>query len=219
MVKARFLPQHTVEEIATNDLQRYLWLSGKKELKFPLDLEGIFRVLFDLETVYFDFDSIGLCAPNGQRILGVLYPSEKKIAIHTGRVKPPALLASKEIQRFSLAHEGAHYCLHYSPDSNQVEFFSSRHFLEKSEEYVPYTDPPISASHYLEVQANQYADALLMPREHLIKAIDDVSRSLLAIYSTKIIDFKRLSEPLSEKFGVSKTCLRNRLQKVGIKWF
>jgi hypothetical protein len=216
MREAPHLPKQIIEKIAIADLRRYLWLTGKRVLEFPVNPAEVFKVVFDLDTFYIDFDSVELRGPNDERLLGVLYPVEKKIAIHTGQICAGGAQVSDEIKRFSLAHEGGHYSLQYCPQNDQLEFLSSHTLFLRPERYIPYMVSPEFDE--FEVQANHYAAALLMPRKSLEKAIFDISTTCYgSIFPTRIIDFKILSGPLIEKFGVSKSCLKARLRTIGVR--
>lgn len=209
MDKIKYIPKTRIENIVRSELHKYLWLTNKKRLSFPLDPEDVFKVLYDLETIYVDFDSVGLREPNKEQVLGAISVRYKKILVHTGQIYPGGPLVSKEIKRFSVAHEGSHYLLHHFNTEilpgTQMELFSPQLLLRKNKNnfvcgsYLKY-DP-------LEFQANYCGASLLIPKDHLLETIS----------SLKLIDLQKWGNSLCNKFGVSRKCLECRLNSLRIK--
>lgn len=90
-------------------------------------------------------------------------------------------------QRYTIAHEFAHYCLHRNDNSD----FEDTSFFRKEENKT-----------MIEYEANQFAAELLMPEEKIKAAIDN--------------DILTLKD-LSEAFGVSLIAMKNRLSNLGYK--
>lgn len=90
-------------------------------------------------------------------------------------------------QRYTLAHEFAHYCLH----RNDYSTFEDTAFFRKEENKT-----------MIEYEANQFAAELLMPEKFVKLAISE--------------DILSLKE-LSKRFGVSLIAMRNRLINLGYK--
>ena len=208
MDRIKFIPKKRIENIVQNDLQRYSWLTKKKNLSFPLDPRDIFEVLYGLETIYIDFDSIGLRESAKEGILGAISVRYKKILVHTGQIYPGGPLVSKEIQRFSVGHEGAHYVLHhFTPEAaagSQTELFSPHIFLRKK--MSNFICSSKTKYNPIEFQANYYAACLLVPKDKLFELIP-----------CKSIDLQKWSDSLCKNFGVSRQCLEYRLNTLGIK--
>lgn len=110
----------------------------------PVNLESITNHL-GLNVVRKDFSSDGLSA--------VLFRKERKVAINS--------IHGKERQRFSLAHEIGHYVLH----ENQNDFIDP---VFKRENMV------LQKNKSTEMEANQFAAALLMPEIFLKKSIQNI---------------------------------------------
>lgn len=90
-------------------------------------------------------------------------------------------------QRYTLAHEFAHYCLH----RNDYSKFEDTAFFRKEENKT-----------MIEYEANQFAAELLMPEKSVKSAISE--------------DILSLKE-LAKRFGVSLIAMRNRLIDLGYK--
>lgn len=93
-------------------------------------------------------------------------------------------------QRYTLAHEFAHYCLHKSDKESDKGFF---------EDTVFYRDENLTS---IEYAANTFAANLLMP--------EDMVRELIKTGITTI-------KELSEKFNVSTLAMKNRVKSLGYK--
>lgn len=90
-------------------------------------------------------------------------------------------------QRYTLAHEFAHYCLHRNDHST----FEDTAFFRKEENKT-----------MIEYEANQFAAELLMPEKSIKTAISEDILSL---------------KDLAKRFGVSLIAMRNRLIDLGYK--
>jgi Zn-dependent peptidase ImmA (M78 family) len=103
-------------------------------------------------------------------------------------------------QRFSIAHEIGHFELHQETGPGQL-------FIDKT--YIVYRrDQRSSNGEYLqEIQANQFAAALLMPEELL--------RLEVAHIGFDLADESTL-DALAEKFQVSRQAMSFRLSKLNI---
>jgi Zn-dependent peptidase ImmA (M78 family) len=115
----------------------------------------------------------------------------------------PMKNTSKERKRFTLAHELGHFMLHMAP-ANDLNNFDS------------ITDTVISFNRddnwdYTEMEANNFAAQLLMPKlsikKHIKIIIDEHSN----------ISKESLVEQLADLFQVSETAMKFRLTKLGVK--
>lgn len=94
---------------------------------------------------------------------------------------------SQNRQRYTIAHEFGHYCLH----KDFMNEFEDTTFFRRESDWTS-----------REYDANQFAADLLMPKENLEKALDN-----------NIITIKELSEA----FGVSMIAMKNRLLSLNYK--
>ncbi|WP_316859162.1 ImmA/IrrE family metallo-endopeptidase [uncultured Cohaesibacter sp.] len=98
-------------------------------------------------------------------------------------------------QRFSAAHELAHHILHEDKLHGQVHVSKGLRALRRDTVSSQGTDP-------LEIQANAFASALLMPEELLLEACDESGLDL---------DDEVNVERLAKKFRVSVSAMKYRL--------
>ncbi len=101
-------------------------------------------------------------------------------------------------QRFTLAHEIGHYALHRDMLTSQVH-------VDKSFPVLMRDPKSASGSERREIEANQFAAALLMPKSLLEPALDS---------RTFDIDTDKPLEELAKKFRVSKQALEYRIRNI-----
>ncbi len=110
--------------------------------------------------------------------------------------------------RFSLSHEIGHYVLH----KNIYSSFEIKNFKDFYNFMDKFSDKQYS---YLEVQANKFANYLLIPREKLILERDEIIKSNSEI---KNIDIKiinpYIATNLSNIFGVSNKAMEIALNDI-----
>jgi Zn-dependent peptidase ImmA (M78 family) len=102
-------------------------------------------------------------------------------------------------QRFTLAHEIGHFELHRDMLTSEVH-------VDKSFPILMRDPKSASGSERHEIQANQFAAALLMPKKLLVPALDN--RKFDDIDSDKPL------EELAKKFRVSKQALEYRIRNI-----
>jgi Zn-dependent peptidase ImmA (M78 family) len=107
---------------------------------------------------------------------------------------------SRVRQRFTIAHEVGHFVLH-APDSQQQRLFVDRSMMFKRDEDSSTGDA------VQEIQANQFAAALLMP-EKLI-------REEMAAAHLDLDDEEDVSN-LAKRFNVSGAAMTFRLKNLGL---
>jgi Zn-dependent peptidase ImmA (M78 family) len=101
-------------------------------------------------------------------------------------------------QRFTIAHEIGHLCMH------RAHITSSVHVDKSFSGLVLKRDATSAAgTERLEIEANQFAAALLLPRRHLAKMLSETR--------IDILDEAAL-EDLAKKFKVSKATLEYRIR-------
>ena len=144
-------------------------LTENKEKSYPLDIEALIKE-YNIEILKEDMD---------YDISGYIEQRGRKWTIGINKYH------SKKRQRFTMAHEFAHYVLH----RGRIELKHKDMALFRNNEINP-----------IEVEANNFAGELLMPREKFKRYIADGM--------TKISD-------LSEKFDVSISAIRYKAYRLG----
>lgn len=139
--------------------------SYKLDIKSLINIYGIKLVMEDLPT----------------EISGILKKEGSSWSIFVNKKH------SCNRQRYTMAHEFAHYCLHRDSSQN----FEDKSFFRREENKAT-----------IEYEANQFAAELLMPEESIKEAI-----------SSDILVLK----DLAESFGVSLIAMKNRLINLGYK--
>ncbi len=159
--------------------------------KAPIDLDSLTKHL-DIDVNYIDFnDDIS------GKIKYNYIDDNVIISINKNEYLPR--------QRFSLAHEIAHYI--YDIDfENNSEIKDSEKTLFRNDVVNP-----------IEKRANKYAEKLLMPKELFINEIDKIKNKLFPTLDNKlgIERIYKIIEEVSEKFQVSKPAAIMRLSSIG----
>jgi Zn-dependent peptidase ImmA (M78 family) len=101
-------------------------------------------------------------------------------------------------QRFTIAHELGHFVLHRTYITNAVHVDKQFRVLLRDSRSSTGTDK-------IEIEANRFAAALLMPEDILLKAIEQ--------YSSDIDDDTPLDE-LAKKFKVSRQTMEYRVRNL-----
>ena len=184
-----YLPVSFIRQEAMKVLAAYSRKLGRK-VSFPVDAEDVFYVVFGLETFY---DSQGILESFGRDIIGGLYPEghdflgrDKRIVVN---LAPWFTNFSK---RFTIAHEGGHYVLHW---------LRLRHR----------GGPCCTATGcWAEWQANRFAGELLMPAEAVSKALDGKKKG-------DFVKLEHCRERLRDYFGASEAMVEKRLLDLGYR--
>jgi Zn-dependent peptidase ImmA (M78 family) len=219
-----FLPVQRIERDAENLLAEYSERTGKP-VEVPIPVEDILELHLQLQFAIEDLVAL----LGADDVLGAIWFNERAIRIDT-RLDPTTNPLVLGRYRFTVAHEVGHWRLHrhlYVEDASQGKLFDGRGrpaFVCRSND---------GAS--VEWQANQFAAAMLMPKQHLIAAWkewrNDLSEVALADLppaatmsprrpgdrrddaEVRMDDFAR---PLAEHFDVSASAMRKRLLEVGL---
>jgi Zn-dependent peptidase ImmA (M78 family) len=104
-------------------------------------------------------------------------------------------------QRFTIAHEVAHYLLHVNKTKHKSQLFIDRSVTFRRDENSS------TGGDQEEVEANQLGAALLMPRE-LVQL--EIKKHDLDLDDEDAIAF------LAKRFQVSTTAMTNRLSNLGL---
>ncbi|MFI5330086.1 MAG: ImmA/IrrE family metallo-endopeptidase [Desulfobaccales bacterium] len=172
----------------------------QRKIKFPLDLVDFFKVVFELEAREESFIEKQLWEQGQPQKLAALSIHSKTILINQDLIKDLSL--PNENQRFSLAHEGAHFIcsLSMGEPPPQTIYFRSRQLRRNKEE----------------TRADYWAGALLMPKPQLTDRIEEFSKE--KINNSFVADLSRIGIILCKHFGVSRQALEIRLKQIGIKY-
>jgi len=173
-------------------------------------------------------------------ILGAMFFNEERIVIDES-LDPEENPAMEGRYRFTLAHEGGgHWRLHrryYNADPRQAGLFGGQ-------ATPPVICRSSQAREQVEWQADYYASCLLMPRKlvfaawnecfpdgkpRVVKPNTPISHSFIEVTRmnllfgdrpiwTETVDaaLNRIAQPLAERFLVSPTAMRIRLEKLGL---
>lgn len=139
--------------------------------KYRLDIDKLVKE-YDISINFIDMPS---------DVSGALRKDNANWVIYVNKKHSP------NRQRYTIAHEFGHYCLH----KDFTNEFEDKTFFRKEKDWTS-----------IEYDANQFAADLLMPKENIENAI-----------SNDIITLK----DLSESFGVSMIAMRNRLLSLNYK--
>lgn len=139
-----------------------------------------------IEIVNYDFDD---------EVSGVLVIKDSVATIGVNRAN------STVRKRFTIAHEIAHYTLHWNPTSktNQEVFVDKDLFMKFRNTMSEYSPAEIA----MEQEANAFAAALLMPKHFIEKEL--MSEQYKTLRETEIIDI------LAKRFKVSAPAMTYRL--------
>jgi len=158
-----------------------------EQISIPVDPERIAQFLGIRVVAY----------PMGNKVSGMLAIESTGATIGYNEIE------SKHRQRFTIAHELGHFILHNNQDTSRV--FVDNQF--KVDQYIQVlfrknedTEEPITAQ--MEIEANNFAAALLMPEAPLLVEIEKMEFDLG--------DDNALKD-LSEKFNVSSSAMYYRL--------
>jgi Zn-dependent peptidase ImmA (M78 family) len=158
-------------------LKQFLSAQGKPARKpgYQTDVRGIAKHL-GIEVVQYEFTD---------RVSGVFYREGEKKFLGVNNKH------HEHRQRFTIAHEIAHYILHSGDVLHyDIGLESDGRFLYRAED--------ISSPG--EIEANQFAAELLMPEDKVRELVDAGTRAV---------------EMLAKKFEVSGDAMRRRLVKLG----
>lgn len=153
-----------------------------------------YRVPVPIEVVAHRLNLKTEAGPLGEKIAGMLVVEGERGAI--GYNSAHAVVR----QRFTIAHELAHFLLHVKKRL-QSQLFIDRHVTHRRDGYSS------GGADYQEVEANQLGAALLMPRS-LVQ--QEVKKNDLDLDDEDAISL------LARRFHVSTTAMTNRLSNLGM---
>lgn len=161
---------------------------------FPVPVDLIGECLYGLE---WDWETIP--EPPGVQIWAGLYSRERRAVLNEAHKE--MFDANEGIERFTKAHEIGHWLLHVNHDR-----LAHPALPGIGDEQVIFTRDGDDSE--IELQANAFAAALLMPRDRIIESIAEIDLSVWpSIYK------------LRETFGVSISAMTMRLAKLNLAFF
>lgn len=113
---------------------------------------------------------------------GRIFLEDSKYFIHVNKNDHP------EIQRFTVAHELGHYCLH-------------KDFLDRKGQILERNNLSSRGTDQKEVEANRFAAELLMPKKHFLEKCSELKTITL----------------LADYFFVSRIAIQVRLSNLGMR--
>jgi Zn-dependent peptidase ImmA (M78 family) len=169
-----------IEQITTDLLNQYDMMTA------PIDVKALIKKLkIKLELVDF-----------GDEISGVLVTEKGKTKIGYSKNE------SSQRQRFTLAHELGHFILHVK-DSTDKLFVDNVKVMYRKQAFT-------RTEKMQEVEANQFAASLLMPKDIVMERYNHLINK-----NSSIIDDEIVTE-LSGDFKVSQLAMNFRLSNLGL---
>ncbi len=194
----RFIPEKEFQERTEAILHRAnvsLEWTGCENFK-PIDIDAIIEFDYELE-----FDVVDLTEITGEENVLAAICADKKI-IYLNERKMELFNKNDGLLRFTKAHELGHWELHIDKTSLDKQVLLLKlpgiNYICRSNE-----------SDRREIQADMFAANLLMPKNLIISAFEEI-RNLDDVFGWK--QFYRLKE----LFNVSPTALGNRLNELGL---
>ena len=204
IIKPDFMRPEKIEREANHLLDSYFSSKGKP-LELPIPVEDILESYLKLNLEIIDMPDAG--------ILGYYDAFNNTIAINA-QIAPESLYNGASGRfNFTMAHEIGHHCLHRGliiANSNQLNLNlqdepiqPTRIVCRKSDNNQP-----------IEIQANLFASALLMPQA----ALKDEWQKAWQVCCDETEEFSDhdIRVLLCNKFQVSWTAMELRLKKMGI---
>lgn len=201
----RKLSAKDIKEIAIQILAEY------NNIQHPID-DNFFKSFLQEKFGISINDESSLNVINGNKVLGYFNKKEKVIFIDNS-------IANTNRANFVLAHELGHYLLHKDLIINQEFYENSEDSLY---DYSQDKHLLINEKNWIEYQANRFAIELLLPQDLLInhfilyRSHIGISRPSFMYVDNQPInkrDYIRTIEYLSNRFNVSKSSVKYRLEE------
>jgi Zn-dependent peptidase ImmA (M78 family) len=187
--KEHFIPDKVIEKDAIQLLFEYERLCGQILAAPPIPVDHIAEFVLDVTVDHVE----DLSDESGNIVLGYANPNEKLIKINEGQLR-------NNIGRrnFTVAHEIGHLRLHFQPIPDDMPTTN----LELSHRFRPLKKN--QQKQRLEIQANIFAGALLIPKKLLQNHPQIRNDSNLSLYT------------LEEDFCVSVQAMQIRLETLNM---
>lgn len=194
MIGYRYISPEKMESITVQVLQKSdmtaFW-NGQIE---KVDIDHIIEFIYGLDIIWEDIDKLDV----GGIILAAIKPSEKLIIMNES--KKDLFKEKMGTMNFSKAHELGHWVLHVTEQKEYeqiaflpTEVFHCRNLAKR---------PP------KEVQADMFAASLLMPKEIISEAVNELKQK-------GFVTFPELYK-MADNFEVSISALTNRIIGLGL---
>lgn len=190
-----FIPLDRMESITMEILHDYGVNIDVVEESIPIPIEEIIEFHFDLSILWDNIDHLN---PQ-EKVMAAIFPNERKIVMNESQRE----LFEEKIgtMNFTFAHELGHWVLH-ATDESQLSF-------ELSENQKIFYCRSKSKKPAVEFQADMFAGCLLMPRLIIVPLIQEIKDKKGDIQWADLY-------PIKDKFDVSITALRVRLEQLNL---
>lgn len=190
----KYISQEDMEYIATKVLQKSNISTFWNGHIDKVDIDYIIEFVYDLEIIWENIDNLDTKGI----ILAAIKPSEKIIIMNES--KKDLFKEKMGTMNFSKAHELGHWVLHVTEQKSyeqmsflHTEVFQCRNMVKR---------------HPKEVQADMFAASLLMPKEIITVAVNELK-------SKDFVTFPELYK-MADDFEVSISALTNRIKGLGL---
>lgn len=202
-----------VEELARDVLFRYLQKIGRSEFKYPVDIRELLLKVYGLNIAEESFSRLEIPTRSRGNLCGLLIPEQAKIGnsffnklvlLNEDILK--TFVNKHEVTRFTLAHEV------YHKEMWDLEKKTKGQFPKSPPDNVYYCrtqDLPYKDNTKTETSANYFAGAILMPTKDVFMQVKNFQLPL---------DIMSHGKFLQDRYGVSKSALKLRLQQLGISY-
>lgn len=194
MLNYKYIPMEEMELIVTQVLQKSNISASWTGHIEKIDIDHIIEFTYDLDIVWENIDGLDTKGI----ILAAIKPSDKLIIMNES--KKELFKEKMGTMNFSKAHELGHWILHVTEqnDYEQITFlptevFHCRNMVKR---------PP------KEVQADMFAASLLMPKEIISEAVNELKHK-------GFVSFPELYR-IADEFEVSISALTNRIRGLGL---
>ena len=197
-----FLPEAQIKHAADETLSLVRYAGGEVEL----------HTLCCKLQIYLEYSDRQFSEAIGQTVLGTANFTRRTIEIYQNR--------NPNRERFTIAHEVGHFALDHEKYLRAEQTVERDLFAE--------VDPEAAFNYErLEIQANLFASALLLPDSHFWPAVDEV-RQRLGLYDKGFgyifVDdqpcndtpYRQILSTLSGQFGASKRAIELKLKRAGL---
>ena len=188
-----FITQADMEHITTQVLHKSKIATSWNGCVEKIDIDYIIEFVYDLEITWENIDNLD----SDGIILAAIKPTDKTIIMNES--KKDLFIEKMGTMNFSKAHELGHWILHVANnDYEQITFLPIEEFHCRN----------MIKRHPIEVQADMFAASLLMPKDIISEAVNELKHK-------GYVTFPELYK-LADEFEVSISALTNRIKTLGL---